>query len=38
MQRKKIFIFPVPAIGHSNPIFKTANELIKNYNADVVIY
>jgi UDP:flavonoid glycosyltransferase YjiC (YdhE family) len=36
--RKKIIIFPIPAVGHSNPILKTANELIKRYNAQVIIY
>ena len=36
--RKKIFIFPVPAIGHSNPILKLANEFIKNCSAEVVMY
>ena len=34
----KIFIFPLPAIGHSNPILKTVDELIRTFKANVTIY
>lgn len=38
MSQRKIFIFTVPATGHSNGIFVIAKELIEQKNCQVIIY
>lgn len=38
MKGPKVMIFPLSAVGHLNPILKVAFELIKSYNATIIIY